>query len=162
MAKRLNCICIDSSEHSERAFNWYVNNYHHHGDVVGLLHVHQIPDLPVMGALDYSAEMYSSYEKVIENSLEESKQLLKEYEQKCQDANLEYKIIRADCQTSAGQKICELAKENGASVIILGQRGLNMVRRMLLGSTSDYVLHHAHIPVTVVPKQDRMHSENTH
>ena len=48
--------------------------------------------------------------------------------------------------------ICELAKEKNAASITMGQRGLGTISRALLGSTSDYVLHHSHIPVMVVPR----------
>ena len=47
--------------------------------------------------------------------------------------------------------ICDLAKEKNADLIVMGSRGLNALRRTFLGSVSEYVLHHAHIPTTVVP-----------
>ena len=55
---------------------------------------------------------------------------------------------------SVGHTICEIAKENNASTIVMGQRGLGAIRRTFLGSTSDYVLHHAHIPVAVIPPSE--------
>ena len=33
----------------------------------------------------------------------------------------------------------------------MGTRGLSTIRRTVLGSVSDYVLHHTTIPVAVVP-----------
>lgn len=50
-----------------------------------------------------------------------------------------------------GEAICHAAKEHHASMIVMGSRGQNAIRRTFVGSVSDYVLHHAHIPVTVVP-----------
>ena len=51
-----------------------------------------------------------------------------------------------------GEIICKQAKEQGASFIVVGSRGTGTIRRTILGSVSDYVLHHAHMPVVVVPK----------
>ena len=34
-------------------------------------------------------------------------------------------------------------------MIVMGTRGMGVVRRTLLGSISDYVVHHAHCPVLV-------------
>ena len=33
----------------------------------------------------------------------------------------------------------------------MGSRGLNTLRRTFMGSVSDYVLHHVHVPVMIVP-----------
>ena len=52
-----------------------------------------------------------------------------------------------------GEAIVQKAEENGASLIVMGSRGLNAIRRTFTGSVSDYVLHHANIPVLVVPPQ---------
>jgi nucleotide-binding universal stress UspA family protein len=45
--------------------------------------------------------------------------------------------------------IVEVAKKEEVSQIVMGTRGSGVLRRTLMGSISDYVLHHAHCPVTV-------------
>lgn len=53
-------------------------------------------------------------------------------------------------QDSIGHSICQVAMKEKATHIIIGQRGLGMFRRNLVGSVSDYVIHHSNIPVTIV------------
>lgn len=60
-------------------------------------------------------------------------------------------IFCITAEDSIGNTICKVAKDNHASSIIIGQRGLGAIRRTLLGSVSDYVIHHSHIPTVVVP-----------
>ncbi len=48
------------------------------------------------------------------------------------------------------QQIVRVAEEIGASLIVMGSRGLGGVRRALMGSVSDSVVRHAHCPVLVV------------
>ena len=58
------------------------------------------------------------------------------------------------CQTaedSIGHTICKIAKDQSAANIVVGQRGLGTIRRTLLGSVSDYVIYHSHIPCIVIP-----------
>ncbi|MBE1562702.1 universal stress protein [Nonomuraea africana] len=50
--------------------------------------------------------------------------------------------------------IVDVAKEIDASLIVTGTRGQGGVRSLLLGSTSDRVLHHAGRPVLIVPSRD--------
>lgn len=56
---------------------------------------------------------------------------------------------------SLGELICKVADEVNADSIVMGSRGLGKVSRMFVGSTSDYVLHHANIPVTIVRNKDK-------
>lgn len=48
-----------------------------------------------------------------------------------------------------GETIVEAAVEEHAMMIIIGTRGLGTLRRTIMGSVSDYVVHHAHVPVIV-------------
>src|SRR3712207_1435900 len=44
----------------------------------------------------------------------------------------------------------ELGEELGAGLIVVGSRGLGPVERLVLGSRSEEILHHAHVPVLVL------------
>jgi len=52
---------------------------------------------------------------------------------------------------SIGHTICQIAKQNDADMLVIGQRGLGAARRTFLGSVSDFIAHHSHIPVLLVP-----------
>ncbi|CAH1796163.1 unnamed protein product [Owenia fusiformis] len=89
---------------------------------------------------------------ILKHSEERSKKILNEYQTKCKEAGIEH--CKAWTKSGvAGEAICETAHELHADMILLGSRGLGTVRRTILGSVSDYVLHHAHIPVLIVPKK---------
>ena len=47
-------------------------------------------------------------------------------------------------------EILAVAEEIGAGMVVIGSRGLGGVKRALMGSKSDSVVHHAHCPVLVV------------
>jgi len=49
-----------------------------------------------------------------------------------------------------GATICAVAANEGFDVIVVGSHGSGVIRRMLLGSVSHHVLHHAPCPVLVV------------
>jgi nucleotide-binding universal stress UspA family protein len=53
--------------------------------------------------------------------------------------------------TTTAEAILAEASEVGATVIVVGTRGLTGVKSLLLGSVSHAVVHHAHVPVLVVP-----------
>ena len=48
-----------------------------------------------------------------------------------------------------GKAIIEAAKECDARVIVTGSRGQGRLSRTILGSTSDYILHHSDRPVAI-------------
>lgn len=56
-----------------------------------------------------------------------------------------------------GEAIVDAAKEENAAFIVVGSRGMGAVRRTLVGSVSDYILHHSHIPVVVCRHKDPHH-----
>lgn len=49
-----------------------------------------------------------------------------------------------------GERICHQAQEWGADLIILGRRGMRGLSELLLGSVSNYVLHHAPCSILVL------------
>lgn len=59
----------------------------------------------------------------------------------------------------AGHAVLEKAKELKAKYIVSGSRGLGTIRRTFMGSVSDYLVHHAHIPVVVCKLDHPDHGE---
>lgn len=53
-----------------------------------------------------------------------------------------------------GEEIVQAAIKEGADFIVTGSRGLGKLRRTFLGSVSDYVVHHATVPVLVCRLDD--------
>lgn len=61
----------------------------------------------------------------------------------------------ADARTAVlegepGDELCRAAAEHGATVIVIGTRGVGGVRRAVLGSVSDHVVRNAPCPVLTV------------
>ncbi|MEL6221935.1 MAG: universal stress protein [Cyanobacteria bacterium J06627_8] len=63
--------------------------------------------------------------------------------------NFEYQV------SDAGVGLCRKAEEWDADLIVIGRRGRQGLTEMLLGSISNYVLHHAPCMVLVVQGKDR-------
>ena len=51
---------------------------------------------------------------------------------------------------SPSSTICEFAQSCHADVIVIGRRGHSGLQEMLLGSVSNYVVHHAHCSILLV------------
>ena len=50
----------------------------------------------------------------------------------------------------AGLMICKAATDLGADVVVVGSHGYGLLKRMAIGSVSEYVVHHCDVPVLVV------------
>jgi len=67
--------------------------------------------------------------------------------------NFEYQVAEA------GTGLCRKAEEWSADLIVIGRRGRHGLTEMLLGSISNYVLHHAPCAVLVVQGKVKDNSE---
>lgn len=96
----------------------------------------------------YSVEMLEQSQKLARQEQDDVLAWLQSWGQKLTDLGLatefDYK------QGDAGQAICALAKSWNADTIVIGRRGRSGLSEMLLGSVSNYVLHHAPCTVMVV------------
>ena len=63
-------------------------------------------------------------------------------------------MARAHLRTGRpDEEIIALADEIGAGLIVVGSRGISVIRRALMGSVSDSIVRHAHCPVYVVHRE---------
>jgi nucleotide-binding universal stress UspA family protein len=64
----------------------------------------------------------------------------------CDDAH--YDVVEG--RGNPGSVIVRYAEEHGCTQIVMSARGHTPLTHLMLGSVSDYVVHHAHCPVTIV------------
>ena len=80
--------------------------------------------------------------------LKNANEFMEKAETRCaQNGILFYKkILHGD----EGPKIVKLEHDKNFDVIVIGSRGMSSLKETFLGSTSNYVLHKAKIPVMIV------------
>lgn len=59
--------------------------------------------------------------------------------------------VEARAGEEIGEVVCACAKEIGAGLVALASHGRTGLRRIVLGSVAEEVLHHSDVPVFVVP-----------
>lgn len=107
---------------------------------------------PFAGELGVSPHLvnqaYQSQYIRFEDQLRQIQLLLKQY------ANLAHAqgvAIESDYRTiEPGQGLCQAAQRHQADLIVMGRRGRKGIAEALLGSVSNYVLHHAPCAVLVI------------
>ena len=62
----------------------------------------------------------------------------------------ELQIERVSRQGNPAEVLADVAEEQGAQLIVLGDRGLSAVKRFLLGSVSNKLAHHAPCNILIV------------
>ena len=97
-----------------------------------------------------TAAGYQPQEDLFERQSEEmvSELLAEAIGEQRDDVNVDVTVVRT--QNAPVNAILEAA--DGADAIVVGSRGRGTIRGLLLGSVSQGVLHHAKIPVIVLPK----------
>jgi nucleotide-binding universal stress UspA family protein len=118
-----------------------------------IVHVHVIPLPPIIGS-DPAAGEFGSPDDVqarqADRAVEEGVDTAKRA-----GFDAEAVVKTADSMTGVWRAIIDVAEEQGASVIVAGHRGLSRLQSALLGSVSNGLVNHAHIPVLVIPGSRR-------
>ena len=145
-------LAIDGSEDAAFAARTALNLANKTGSELHVVYVEEVPRR--------LSDSESSLETIIDPGFEKqmrqhaqaaANQLLEEQVQKIKEAGGEI----AQAHPRFGRpyaEIVHLAEELEAGMVVVGSRGEGGVRRALLGSVSDSVVHHAHCPVLVVRK----------
>ena len=150
---RVVLLPLDGSDNSERAFEWYAYQMHRKGDTAILVNiVEPVYATPPINSIDNSALSNDSVSQQMQDIIEDGKQLTQRFLHMAKNANIQAKaFIHID--SKPGPAVVKCAKEYHADVIVVGNRGVSKLRRTFLGSVSDFILQHAHLPIVIVPKE---------
>jgi nucleotide-binding universal stress UspA family protein len=138
-------LAIDGSEEAALAAEAATELSEKTGSEVHVTFVMPRPE-DLMGHHTYSAEVRDS---VLEQARSEAQTFL---EGRAEQLRAEgAKVAESHLRTGEPDKeIVRLSEEIGATLIVMGSRGLGAVRRALMGSVSDSVVRHAHCPVLIM------------
>lgn len=149
-------VAMDQSALSEQVFATALGLAQSQGAHLHLAHCFTLP-LPTN--LDFGDRYRASAKEFLaiaqdqmDVTLERTRQWLASLEAQAQSAAVE---VSWDWRGGeAGPQICEIAQQYQADLIVIGRRGRGRLQTALLGSVSNYVLHHAHCSVLVVQNSD--------
>lgn len=139
-------VGVDGSKQADMAFEKAVDIAKTNDAKLYLLSIINGERYPSTGPGGYGFVSHSIYDSAIETMQKK----LADYKKKAEAAGI--KDIKTDVKV--GNAKVELAerypKENGIDLIIIGATGLNVVGRLLVGSTAAYTIREAPCDVTVV------------
>lgn len=136
-------LASDGSSYAEEA-GWFLSHLPHAEKLdLSVLTVLQIPS-----ANHHSYSTPNSMSESVDHERALAAAAFQRIEQMFEGANVKLRhVVR---EGHRGQTIINVAREQDADLVVVGARGHSTVRRLLLGSTSDYVATQAHCSVLVV------------
>ncbi len=140
-------LATDGTKHGKAAAEMLTRYNLAGGDMI---HVISVVDMAIPMSVDlyggYLPNMADMENAAKENARSVVSETYKLLASRFPDAEISTNILFG----SPDSRIVETAEEIGADLIILGSHGYNRWERLLLGSVSSSVVHHAHCSVLIV------------
>lgn len=133
-------VGVDGSEPAARALAWAVEEARLRGATLELVNVYENPQIPEFSS---PSDLYS----ILERPRELAEQVLaKTLESIDDDVEARGEAVQS---SNAAHALVERSKD--ALMLVVGERGNGPFRRLVLGSVSTAVAHHAECPVVIIP-----------
>lgn len=93
-------------------------------------------------------ELIQSFQQEWQAAEQHGLEMLHSLSEEAARAGVETEVMQ--CTGEPSRNICTAAREGQVNLIVMGRRGLAGIGELLLGSVSNYVLHHAPCSVLIV------------
>ncbi|NJM58722.1 MAG: universal stress protein [Synechococcales cyanobacterium RU_4_20] len=156
MAFRKILVALDRSEHASDLVEQAIDLAHREDSELHLMSClqwapsFQRESFGGLGAVP-AFELPTIDMEMLQSELRRLQEMLEGYQAQAQ--TLEIKTTIAYDLGDPGTLICTQAKDWGADLVLLGRRGRSGLSELLMGSVSNFVLHHAPCSVLVVQGQ---------
>jgi nucleotide-binding universal stress UspA family protein len=158
-------VAVDRSENGEKVLDVAIALAKALGASLMLLHVLSseengypvAPTLTIQEFYPVDGSLFEDYQKRWQIYKQEGLDLLRSYTDKAKAAGLSTEFTQNF--GNSGRTICEMAQTWGADLIVIGRRGHSGLNELILGSVSNYVLHHAPCSVFTVQGHAQVSSD---
>eukprot|EP00271_Cylindrocystis_brebissonii_P003732 TRINITY_DN149_c0_g2_i3.p1 TRINITY_DN149_c0_g2~~TRINITY_DN149_c0_g2_i3.p1 ORF type:complete len:176 (+),score=32.58 TRINITY_DN149_c0_g2_i3:318-845(+) len=151
-------ISVDEGEESLEALRWALRNVVQGDDKVHVVHAQPLPEVyggPMPGPVHHlgagALYMPPEYLETVKSHQDaQSKAIVIKAKDICTSIRNDIKVEGDVIVGEPREGICSAVEQLNADLLVMGSHGYGAVKRALLGSVSDYCIHHAKCPVVVV------------
>lgn len=140
-------VAVDGSAGAELAFTKAINVAKRNQAQLTIAHVVDTRSLQSVTAFD--AEVYDQLQ-------EDAQKLLDTYEEKALQAGVDKITQVIEFGNPKTLLATDIPDEHRVDLILVGATGLNAFERLLVGSSSEYILRHAKVDLLVVRDQEKV------
>ncbi|XP_078432786.1 adenine nucleotide alpha hydrolases-like superfamily protein [Wolffia australiana] len=168
-AGNLRCVvvAVDGSEESMNALRWAINNLRldlkdegAETEVLHVLHVQSPPsiaaglspgEIPFGGPRHFEVPAFAAAIEAHQRRISEA--IVDHAKAICAEKQIlaKFQVVVGDPK----EVVCNVTAELNADLLVMGCRSLGPIRRMFLGSVSNYCLNHVHCPVVVIKNDQK-------
>ncbi|MBP2622813.1 universal stress protein [Streptococcus oricebi] len=139
-------VAVDGSAEAELAFSKGVNVALRNQSRLTLVHV--IDTRALQSVSTFDADVYEELQA-------EAKKLLDDYENKAREAGISDLVQVIEMGNPKTLLAVDIPKDQKVDLIMVGATGLNAFERLLVGSSSEYILRHAKVDLLVVRDKEK-------
>jgi nucleotide-binding universal stress UspA family protein len=132
-------VADDGSEFSDAALAAAEGLAAKAGSAIEVVHVHEHDFIPSKAGMSPDLERMDEAKEVVDKAVERLK---------AKGVTVTGRLLEAHTRDVA-RAIIDAADEDGATLIIVGRRGLSSLTGMLVGSVSNKLIHVAKVPIMV-------------
>jgi nucleotide-binding universal stress UspA family protein len=139
-------VGVDGSGHSQRALEWAIREAAVRGTSLTVLTVNQVPISAWTGAPIRYPQDKAAEAQLLQAAQDATDKALAHLS----DSRPESVAVRS-ASGSPAEALVTASRD--ADLVAVGSRGAGGFARLLMGSVSSQVAHHAHCPVVIVPSE---------
>ena len=139
-------VAVDGSHEAELAFEKGVNVALRNNSRLTIAHV--IDTRALQSVSTFDAEVYEELQ-------EDAKKLMDQYAEKAKDAGVTNVVTVVEMGNPKTLLATDIPEEQKVDLIMVGATGLNAFERLLVGSSSEYILRHAKVDLLVVRDKEK-------
>ena len=139
-------VAVDGSHEAELAFEKGVNVALRNNSRLTIAHV--IDTRALQSVSTFDAEVYEELQ-------EDAKKLMDQYAEKTKEAGVGNVVTVVEMGNPKTLLATDIPEEQKVDLIMVGATGLNAFERLLVGSSSEYILRHAKVDLLVVRDKEK-------